>query len=123
MIPAATLAAMQAAAIRTLDKTADIQRNSGGTFTLGQPAENWASILGDPPTLTAARLAQPSQSLMQQYTDVIANQQAWVVSFGPDEDIQARDRVVIAGLTLTVHCSLNPESNSVLNRVLAIRIG
>lgn len=121
MIPAATLAAMQAAAIKTLDKTADIQRNNSNSFALGQPVENWQSIVGGVPV--PCRVAEPSNAIIQQYGDLIANQQTIIFSFAETQDIAARDRVVYAGITYAVQASLHNESYSVLNRVLCTRIG
>ena len=119
MIPATTLQAMRDAATRTLVDTATIERNTNNTFSLGQPGETWTNEATDVP----ARLATPSQALMQQYASLIGNMQAFVVSFEYNQSIQERDRVVILGKTLTVQALLNPESNSVLNRVLATKVG
>lgn len=121
-IPAAELAALQAAVITTLDQTATIQRNNTTTSNLGQPVENWQNLAGG--TNVAARLASASQSLIQQYDSLVGAQQAWIVSFKASQDVQERDRVVISGMTLSVQVSLNPSrSYKVLHRVLATQIG
>jgi len=122
VLAAGELAALQAAAALLLDKTADIQRNSGSTFVLGQPQENWASILGDPPTLVPAGLAGPSQALLQMYSTFIGTQQARIVKFTYGQDVQSQDRVVIDGETYTVHVLLSERSYPTLTRVLATRM-
>lgn len=121
-IPAAELAALQTAAATTLDQTATIQRNQPTSFNLGQPVENWQNLAGG--VNVAARLAAASHALIQQYDSLVGAQQAWVVSFKAAQDVQERDRVVIAGMTLSVQVPLNPSrSYKLLHRVLATQIG
>ena len=121
-IPASELTALQAAAAGLLDTTADIQRNGSSTIDIGQPTEAFASILpGGIPV--AAGLTAPTQAMLLQYADAIANQQAWVVKFKYGQDVKPKDRIVINSLTLEVQAVLSTRSYPTLTRVLASKIG
>lgn len=122
VLAAGELAALQAAAALLLDKTADIQRNSPVSFNLGQPVENWASILGDPPTLVPCGLTAPSPTQMQMYADFIGASQARIVKLTYGQDCKPQDRVVVDGDTYTVQVELSKRSYPTLSRFLATKM-
>ena len=70
---------LQEAFAETLTDTADIQRNMSTTFSLGQPTEDWQSILPDGPV--ACAVSEPTYQQRQQYAGQIGAQQAWVIRF------------------------------------------
>jgi hypothetical protein len=107
-----------------LSTTADIQRNA----SLGQPVkgstpDNWQSILTNGPVSAGYMLANLQSGYLQQYAGLLANQQAWVVTLKKGQSIQVHDRILIAGLTLTVHALLGQGSYQTLTQVLATKVG
>jgi hypothetical protein len=119
VIPAAELTALQAAAALALDKSATIERNEPSTFNLGQPVENWVTLPGMP---VAAGLAQPGLVVLQQYSDFIGAQEAWIAKFPYGQDVQPQDRVVIDGITFTVHILISERSYPTLTRALVAKM-
>ncbi len=124
-LPAGELDALRAAAAEALQMTgltADIQRNQSTTFVLGQPTEDYQSILpGGTPIPCGMR--KPSAALASQYAALIGTQRASVMSFAYGQDVQQEDHVVVSdGTTWTVHAALGPNSLAGFTQVLAARI-
>lgn len=114
------LECVQEAFADTLTDTADIQRNRSTTFALGQPTEDWQSILPDGPV--ACAVSEPTSQQRQQYAAQIGAQQAWVFRFPKGQDIQGEDRILYQGKIYTVQCPIGPATVQLSTRVLATRI-
>ena len=120
MLSPQQLAAFQAAAGKTLDLSATIERNSSNTLDVGQPTAVWTALSGMP---VACSMRQPSQAQATQYAGLIGVQQASVFSFAYGQDCQRNDRVIVNGTTWTVEAQLGPLSYPVLAQVLATKVG
>lgn len=99
-----------------LDQTASIERDAN-LATAGADA-NWQTTTAN----VACTLAPPQGSYQQKLAESIADQAAWIVSFPTYPllpDVRVKDRVVVAGLTLTVQHLLFPQSYPIVYQTLA----
>ena len=117
MIPAAELAALQAAAAVVLDTSCAIQRATNAPDGYGSASVTWTTI-----ATVNALLSKPQGAYLQNLADKIGTLTSWQVVLPANQDVKPSDRLVIAGQTLTVQHVSGPESYEVLRVVLASEI-
>lgn len=119
MLSPAQLAALQAAATKTLDLVAKIERQSGTTQDgKGHIVENWTVLSA----AVACGLSEPTPRQMQLYANLIAGHRAWIVSLPYGTGIQRNDRVTISGQVMRAQVDISLGSYSTLTQVLATQI-
>lgn len=116
MLSATQLAALQAAATRTLDLAGCvIQRKSVTGSSYGTDEEAWAPV----GAAVNAGMSEPTRTQLALYAGIIGSQRAWVVSLPYGTPVARDDRLLIAGRTLRVQEDLSLGSYSTLYQVLA----
>lgn len=121
MIPAAELAALQAAANAALDQTGvQVRRVSGRTATgQGQATPTYATV-----ATVAAALGAPAPADLATYAARIAHREAYRVALPAGTGARPTDLLVFtSGLTLEVMGSVSSASYNVLDGVLAVKVG
>jgi hypothetical protein len=127
MVPANELAAIQAEVAKAFDLTATVQRQTLGVpDAFGTEAGNFTNVTGL--VNIGANLTQPHGGQLQEMGKALVDQAAWIVSFpvfdtnGSPVVIVRGDQISIAGITLVVNRSLNPNSYSIVTQVLASQV-
>lgn len=120
MLSAAQLTSLQGFATKTLDLTANTQRNTGsGTDALGIQLETWTPVL----TGVACGMAEPSTKDMQLYAGaILGSERAVKLSFPIGSDVKRNDRVAVNGRTYRVQVDTSGDSYNTLVQVIAVQI-
>ena len=115
LIGADELAALRAAAERSLDTAVTIQHVTQSA-TAGGYSETTTLL-----ATCNARFATPSAPILSQFANRISGQQAWLVSIPTSVTLPSVGDTVTTtadGAVFTVHAILQPQSYSTLNRLL-----
>lgn len=117
------LECVQEAFADALDKTAVVKRNPNiGQPVKGSVPDQWDVV--DAAAKCSMTLVSGGMvaGYLQQYANLLASQQGWIVRFKLTQDVQPRDRVVIDGQTYHVHAYLGPRSLELFRCVLATKV-
>lgn len=128
-VSAAELAAIQAEANSTLDKTCDIWRDSGASTPASATAfgsstsspgntSNYAKVHAS----VACSVNEPTGTHLQNYDFLIGAEKTWMVRLPVGTDVLERDHLVVGTDTLEVHVLLQPRSYQALLTVLCAEI-
>jgi hypothetical protein len=119
LLSATQLTALQTAANKTLDKTADIYRKTSPSADgYGSSTPNYTKIA----SAVACGLAQPTATHLQNYDYMIGSEASWLVRFPVGTDVRYQDHLVIGSSTLEVHVLLTPRSYEIFHTVIAAEI-
>jgi|SRR6185437_2643022 len=118
MLSADQLAQFQATATAAMDLSITIQRATLARTALGGQSESYS----DHATVNG-NLSQPTASLLQNYDYLIGDLATWQVRMPVGTDVQANDRLSVAGYPLMrVQVVLQPQSYQTAVRLLASEV-